>query len=222
MVREVIEVGKGNTLPTYTGSVSHQQAIPIPAILGPLQGLGYILLLPFVGAITIILQGFYRASQSLSSMRHKAAQSQGEVSQAGKTEDVNLGELLQPLIDGLECEFVVVNPELRIMQYVTPPSRQSKLLEQAAVGRYCFEISHGRDCPCESKELECPVKKVLETNDKVTVTHYHASRLVGKGEPRLVRVLALPVRDSHSHVKQVAELIWDVEDSRKIVMGAEK
>ena len=135
---------------------------------------------------------------------------------------VGLRDSLQPLIDGLECEFVVVDRELRITQYHTPLLHQNKLLEQIAIGKHCFEVSHGRDSPCESCEYECPVKKVLETNEKVTVTHYHQNMLEEKGRQRLVKVLASPIRDSQGNITQVAELIWDADNVKEIVLGVGK
>ena len=49
----------------------------------------------------------------------------------------------------------------------------------------------------------------METNEKVPATHYHENQLEGKGRQRPVKVLALPVRDSHGNITQVDELIWD-------------
>ena len=133
---------------------------------------------------------------------------------------MSLKEFLQPLIDGLGCELVVVDLEFRIIQYRTPRSRQNKLLEQMSIGRHCFEVSHGRNSPCEPYELECPLRRVLETNDKVTVTHHHENQLEGKGRQRLVRVIALPIRDSQSNITKVAELIWDAENATQIMPSA--
>ena len=41
-------------------------AAPIPAIVGPLLGLVYIIVLPFVGVVAFILASGYRATQSLA------------------------------------------------------------------------------------------------------------------------------------------------------------
>ena len=123
------------------------------------------------------------------------------------TEAVGLRDFLQTLIVEPKCELVVVDTDFRITQYVTPLSRRNKRLERAAIGQHCFEVTHGRNSPCESGECECPVRKVLETNDRVKVTHYHENPLEGKGKKRLVNILALPIRDSHSHITHVAELI---------------
>jgi len=193
--------------------VGHR-AVPMPilSIAGPLLGLGYIIALPFIGLVSFILLGSYRVKQSLTTMRCRAPQATVDAQEGVRGEAVGLRDFLRPLIDELECEFVVVDRELRITQYHTPLLRQNKLLEQTAIGRHCFEVSHGRNRPCELREHECPVRKVLETNEKVTVTHYHETQLEGKGRQRLVKVLASPVRDSQGNILQVAELIWDADN----------
>ncbi len=194
------EIGHGDTIP------------PVLAVIGPLVGLAYIVVLPFVGVAALILASGYRATQSLAVMWRRASEPPVEAQERARAEAADLREFLQPLIDELECEFVVVDRELRITQYYTPPSRQNKLLEQAAIERHCFEVSHGRNRPCESCECECPVRKVFETSERVTVTHYHENQLEGTGRQRLVRVLASPVRDSQGNITRVAELIWDAHN----------
>jgi len=182
----------------------------------------YIVALPFVGLVSFILLGGYRAKQSVATIWRRATQATVDTPERARTEAIGSREFLQPLIDGLECEFVVVGRELRIIQYHTPLLRQNKLLEQTAIGQHCFEVSHGTNKPCELHEQECPVMKVFETNDKVTVTHYHENYLEGKGRQRLVKVLALPVRDSRGNVTQVAELIWDADNVKQTGLGVGK
>ncbi len=211
---EVMQMKTDKSL-TVGFEVGHRDVpMSIPAIVGPLLGLVYIIVLPFVGVAAFILASGYRATQSLATMWRRATQATVDVQGEAMAEAVGLRDFLRPLIDGLECEFVVVDRELRITQYYTPLLRQNKLLEQTAIGQHCFEVSHGRNRPCEPCEYECPVRKVLDTNEKVTVTHYHENQLEGKGRQRLVKVLASPVRDSQGSIIQVAELIWDANNVR--------
>ncbi len=194
---------------------------PIQATLGPILGLVYIVALPFVGLVSFILLGGYRAKQSVATIWRRATQATVDTPERARTEAIGSREFLQPLIDWLECEFVVVGRELRIIQYHTPLLRQNKLLEHTAIGQHCFKVCHGGSKPCELKE-ECPVRNVLKTNEKVMVTHYHKNHLEGKGRQRLVKVLALPVRDSRGNVTQVAELIWDADNVKQTGLGVGK
>ncbi len=202
---------EGNKLPTRP-EIGRIDTHPIIlAIMGPLIGLGFILVLPFVGIAIFILLFGYRILQSLSTLWRKLV-----LETIGKLETVRWEEadqirFLQPLVDGLGCEFIVIGLDLRITRYRTPLSRKNKVLEQAAIGQYCFEVTHRRNSICESYECECPITKILETNDKVTVTHYHESPLEGTDKKKRVNILALPIRDNQSKITQIAELIFDTD-----------
>ena len=203
------------------------------------MGLAFIIFLPLIGTLGIIGFLTYKSGQWGQVFGRKTLQPSVTGLKAGiayltrrggthverevaRAEAVGPGQFLQPLIDGLECELVVVDLDLRITQYLTPLLSQNKVLEQTVIGQHCFEVSHRRNSPCESSECECPVRKALETNDKVTVTHYHESPLEGKGKKRLVNILASPVRDSQGDIIQVAELIWDADIAKQIVPSAQK
>ena len=211
----------------------------VVVLVGPLTGLAFIIFLPLTGIIGIIGFLAYKVGQwvhifgrktlqpAITSLKPSIAyltrQDDAHVAQeVARVEAVGLGQFLQPIIDGLECELVIVDLDLRITQYLTPLSSQNKVLEQTVIGKRCFEVSHRRNSPCESRECECPVRKALETNDKVTVTHYHESQLEGKGKKRPVNILASPVRDSQGNIIQVAELIWDADIAKQIVPSAQK
>ena len=210
----------------------------VVVVAGPFAGLAFIIFLPLTGIIGIIGFLAYKVGQWVHIFGRKTLQpavtglkadiahftrrdGTHVVREVARTEAMGLGQFLQPLIDGLECELVVVDLDFRITQYLTPLSSQNKVLEQTVIGQHCFEVSHQRNSPCESRECECPVRKALETNDKVTVTHYHESPLEGKGKKRLVNILASPVKDSQGNITQVIELIWDDDITKQIVPSAQ-
>ena len=220
---------------------THYSRVPLPVVVvgGPLMGLAFIIFLPLIGTLGIIGFLAYKSRQWGQVSGRKALQPAATGLKAGiayltrrggthvargvaRAEAVDLRQFLQPLIDELECELVVVDLDLRITQYLTPLSSQNKVLEQMVIGQHCFEVSHRRNSPCESRECECPVRKVLETNDKVTVTHYHKSQLEGKGKERLVNIFASPIRDSQGNIIQIAELIWDGDIMKQIVPSTQK
>ncbi len=192
-----------------TGSeVSHGgDALPVPAIAGPLLGLGYIMVLPFAGVAAFVLAMGYRGTESLATMWRRRTQAGADADEKTTIEAAGLRELLQPLIDRAECELMLVDREFRITQHWVPIQRHNELVEGTAVGQHCFEVSHGRNSPCASPECQCPVKAVLETNEQVAVKHYHEDRSASKGVQRLVEVVASPVRDNEGNITHVAQLI---------------
>ena len=135
--------------------------LPAPALVGPLLGLAYILVLPFAGLAACVVGIGHKGRDSLVTMWRGMAEPAVETGRTTATEAASFRELLQPLLDKTTCEFMVVDRELRITQYYLPSSRHDELLEHDAIGQHCFELSHGRNSPCTSSDRECPVKKVL-------------------------------------------------------------
>ena len=235
---EFESVGRGgNILPGSKETLYIRVPAAVVVVAGPFAGLAFIIFLPLTGIIGIIGFLAYKVGQwvhifgrktlqpAITSLKpsitYLTRQDDAHVAQeVARAEAVGLGQFLQPIIDGLECELVIVDLDFRITQYLTPLSSQNKVLEQTAIGQHCFEVSHRRSSPCESSECECPVRKVLETNDKVTLNHYHKSPLEGNGKKRLVNILASPVRDSQGNIIQVAELIWGTDIAKQIVPSA--
>lgn len=182
---------------------------PLPAFVGPLRGLGYILTAPLIGIAAFVLGTGYRCREGVVTMWRTTIPTPVDALGKMPIEATRLKELFQPLVDRIECVFMVVDREYHITQYHLPLTRHDESLEQAVIGRYCFEVSHGRNSPCVAGECECPVKEVLKTNGQVTVKHSHDNRLERSDGPKVVEVTASPVRDSHGNITHIAELICD-------------
>ena len=62
----VMEMNSDKSLMVGLEVGRHDVPLPILSIAGPLLGLGYIILLPFIGLVSFILLGGYRVKQSLA------------------------------------------------------------------------------------------------------------------------------------------------------------
>jgi len=205
-------MGKYNGAVAWLGSGLSSAGSSIPTILGPSRGLWYIIAIPFMGIASIIILGSFRAYRGLATSLHKSSQISVKPSDISWKEIVGQGELLQSIINGLNCDFMVINLNRSITQYLRPLPRRDKVMEQKAIGQHCFEVSHNRNSPCESCDCECPLEKVIKTNDNVTVTHFHENQFEGECKKSLVTILASPIRDKRNNITQIAELIWDADN----------
>jgi two-component system NtrC family sensor kinase len=50
------------------------------------------------------------------------------------------------------------------------------LTRAAVAGKHCYEISHGRDKPCDGKEHPCPLTECLSTGKASQATHIHRDK----------------------------------------------
>lgn len=202
----------GQNLILGPGPSDIQRRIPalFSIVISPFLALIYIIILPLFGIVVFAWSIGYRTTQKLKSMSHHS--NRAAVFDRGKAvgEMVDMRDSIHSLFDKLEFEYMVIDREFHITQYYSPRLRQDKFQEQAAIGRHCFEVSHGTNKPCDSCECECPVWKVLDTNEKVSVIHFHDNPIENQGGQRLVEILASPIRDNQGNIIQIAELIWDI------------
>ncbi|NIA16471.1 MAG: PAS domain S-box protein, partial [Nitrospiraceae bacterium] len=80
-------------------------------------------------------------------------------------------------------------------------------------GRKCYEITHGRETPCEDKTDRCPVDEAVATKDTVTANHEHVDY---RGRKKYVEVRAVPICDSKGEVVQVIETCRDITERLQV------
>lgn len=78
---------------------------------------------------------------------------------------------------------------------------------------YCFQVSHQRDTPCEGDEHPCPLQKIRETGEPITVVHEHY--LAGE-ERRYVEVAAAPFIGENGIFQGIIESNRDITEKIKV------
>lgn len=113
--------------------------------------------------------------------------------------------LLRLVLQGLDEPITVINEQYRIVWMNRPArellSREGCLIEDML----CYECFHARQTPC----VECPLKKVRESAEPVTVTHEH---VMPGGEGRFFEIKASPLRDVDGTFIGIVESMRDVTE----------
>jgi len=76
----------------------------------------------------------------------------------------------------------------------------------------CYELTHGRQEPCDGKEHVCPLETVKCTKKPVTVEHLHYD---GEGNLLNEEVHGFPIFDNNGDVIQMIEYSLDITDRKK-------
>ena len=76
----------------------------------------------------------------------------------------------------------------------------------------CYELTHKRNKPCETKEHLCPLKEVMKTKKPVTVEHTHYDK---NGKARIFEVHGFPIFDVNGNVVQMIEYSLDITKRKK-------
>jgi len=87
------------------------------------------------------------------------------------------------------------------------------------LGRHCYEVTHGRESPCEAPLHPCPIRELRRTGEAATTEHIHFDE---EGKRTLVDVSAYRIKGTKReaaafiHVSShISERQWVEEVSRK-------
>ncbi len=117
-------------------------------------------------------------------------------------------EFLQSVIDGVQDSIMVVDRDcgIQLMNQVARDSVQPGLVSDIANPK-CHEVLHGWKRPCEGEDHPCPMKKVIETGEAVTVLHRHA---LPDGSSTYMELIASPLHNQDGGIGSVIEVARDV------------
>ena len=110
-----------------------------------------------------------------------------------------LSELLS-FLDGLPEPRIVMDANYRIVAANAAYTRDFGAGRTVA-GRFCYEVSHRFDVPCDQAGESCPLKQSLETGTPQRVLHLHHTP---RGEEH-VDVETTPIRDDQGQIVYFVE-----------------
>jgi PAS domain S-box-containing protein len=118
-----------------------------------------------------------------------------DVTERKETEEklANLKQFDERIIDSLDEALLVIDPEdYKIISTNEAALKQLKLSKKELIGKTCFETTHHSLTPCNSPEHICPIRRVLETKEPITVEHKHFDK---NNNERIVEVSARLVKN---------------------------
>jgi len=122
-------------------------------------------------------------------------------------------DLLQTTIDSISADLIVVDHDLRITQ--VNRNVLEKFNGDGVIGRFCYEVTHGQQDPCQPPDCICPVKKVWQTGEPARSLHIHKMGQDDSLKPKYYEIFANPLYDRNNKVTQVVELMQDVTKDKE-------
>jgi PAS domain S-box-containing protein len=122
-------------------------------------------------------------------------------------------QFLQTIIDGVAEPLIIIGNGYQMKLLNKTAREQMSIIEAETVT--CHKASHHRDTPCVGIEHPCPLEKVRETGQAVTVLHRHYTK---EGERRYIEILASPLWKPDGSFEGIIEMNRDITDR----MQAEK
>jgi PAS domain S-box-containing protein len=110
---------------------------------------------------------------------------------------------LNKIIESLPYPFYVLDVE----DYSIVRANSQATVEQ---GDTCYEVTHGRDQPCDegTDTAPCPINEV-EVDEPATVKHVHRD---DRGNDRIYELHAAPITDDSGDIAQIAESNIDITE----------
>jgi PAS domain S-box-containing protein len=106
-------------------------------------------------------------------------------------------------------ERVVIDTNFKIVDANDAALKAAGLSKEQVVGKYCYQVSHQSEIPCNSKDHPCPMQDVLSTGTHSQVIHKHYK---SDGEVRYYELIHYPLKDENGKVAQVIEIGRDISD----------
>lgn len=119
---------------------------------------------------------------------------------------------LERVLNSIEEEILVIDTEFKIVDVNEAMLKAVGLPKEDVLGKYCYQISHQSETPCDSKDHPCPMEKVLRTGSHSQVTHKHCK---SDGDVRYYELIHYPLKDEQGNVAQVIEIGRDISDELK-------
>ena len=104
---------------------------------------------------------------------------------------------LQSMVDSHEQPFVIIDRNYCIVAVNEAYRKTYSYPNSDAIGKLCFEVSHGRDRPCHEEGEECPHDRIYDTGKPCVCAHVHVD---ANHRMHQVRVSAYPLRGSNGHL----------------------
>ncbi len=134
----------------------------------------------------------------------------------------NLKEFDERIIDSLDDALLVIDPDdYKIISTNEVALKQLKLKKEELIGKTCYETTHHSLTPCNSAEHLCPIRRVLETKETITVEHKHFDE---NNIERVVEVSARLVKNPEGKtvIIHVARDITERKQMETRIIEAEK
>ena len=83
----------------------------------------------------------------------------------------------------------------------------------------CYQCNHRRETPCDEDDVTCPLVRVRETGEPLSVTHQHHR---SDGEMRLLEIISSPVWNTEGTLRGIVQTARDVTEHRRVDEEREK
>ena len=120
---------------------------------------------------------------------------------------------LQSIIDGVTESIMVIDKDYRIRLINKAATKLNGIARPFSDPLLCYQVSHHTSEPCHGDEHPCPLKKVLETKQPVSLVHKHTQ---ANGSEYAVEIGASPIIDNDGEISGIIEVGRDITEKLRL------
>lgn len=122
------------------------------------------------------------------------------------------------LVNSHDKPFVVIDRNYRILAVNQAYEQTYGAPSEEAVGKMCYQISHGNERPCSEEGEECPHEHIFNTGDNCICAHIHCD---ANHRMHQVKVSAYPLRGANGELF-MGECIEEITSPEERRSGGER
>ncbi len=117
----------------------------------------------------------------------------------------------QSIIDGITKPIIVVGVDYQV-KLMNQAARELWVKDIDESGSlFCYQLSHQRETPCNETEFPCPLERVRETGQAVTVIHEH---YLPNGEQQTVEIVTSPLWGADGTFQGIIKSTQDITERK--------
>jgi PAS domain S-box-containing protein len=120
---------------------------------------------------------------------------------------------LQSIIDGVTESIMVIDKDYRIRLINEASIKQHKIDQPFSEPLLCYQVTHQTNKPCHGDGHPCPLKKVLETKQPISLIHKHKH---ADGSEYAVEIGASPIIDKDGGISGIIEVGRDITEKLRL------
>jgi len=120
----------------------------------------------------------------------------------------------QSLLASMHEDILVIDGDFKITDANKAFLIATGRRREEIIGRYCYEVSHGRNEPCMHSGEECKLLEVFETGRAASSCHQH---IHSEGYKVWVDLLFSPLRDESGKITHVIKTVRDVTNRIEVI-----
>ena len=118
-------------------------------------------------------------------------------------------KFLKTVLDSFSNPLLVINTADYTVEIANESARKSNFAQK--LGKYCYELAHNSDCPCNKSVNICPLKTVQTSKKPIKVEHLLTRQ---DGKKITYDVHAYPIFDEAGNVIQIIEYYIDITEHK--------